>query len=105
MLLEVIAAIAVVALGLTAFASGIPIAAMAVSDGAELSTATFLAAARMEERMECLEEPIHTVYDHYDTVAWRADDRAHFKASMVVEWLILAVLTAELLALLAQNWR
>lgn len=49
MLLEVIAAIAVVALGLTAFASGIPIAAMAVSDGAQLSTATFLAAARMEE--------------------------------------------------------
>lgn len=49
MLLEVIAALAVVALGLTAFASGIPAAAMAVSEGAQLSTATFLAAARMEE--------------------------------------------------------
>ncbi len=49
MLLEVIAAIAVVALGLTAFASGIPVAAMAVSEGAQLSTATFLAAARLEE--------------------------------------------------------
>src|SRR5258705_4066872 len=49
MLLEVIAAIAVVALGLTAFASGIPVAAMAVSEGARLSTATFLAAERMEE--------------------------------------------------------
>ena len=49
MLLEVIAAIAVVALGLTAFASSIPVAAMAVSEGARLSTATFLAAERMEE--------------------------------------------------------
>ncbi len=49
MLLEVIAALAVVALGLTAFASGIPVAVMAVSEGAQLSTATFLAAARMEE--------------------------------------------------------
>ena len=49
MLLEVIAAIAVVALGLTAFASGIPVAALAVSEGAQLSTATFLAVARMEE--------------------------------------------------------
>jgi len=49
MLLEVIAATAVVALGLTAFASGIPVAALAVSEGAQLSTATFLAAARMEE--------------------------------------------------------
>ena len=49
MLVEVIAAIAVVALGLTAFASGIPVAAMAVSEGAQLSTATFLAGARLEE--------------------------------------------------------
>jgi hypothetical protein len=49
MLLEVIAAIAVVALGLTAFAAGVPVAAMAVSEGARLSTATFLAAERMEE--------------------------------------------------------
>lgn len=49
MLLEVMAAIAVVTLGLTAFASGLPVAAMAVSEGAQLSTATFLAAARMEE--------------------------------------------------------
>lgn len=49
MLVEVIAAIAVVAVGLTAFASGIPVAAMAVSEGAQHSTATFLAAARLEE--------------------------------------------------------
>jgi len=49
MLLEVIAAIAVVAVGLTAFASGLPVAAMAVSEGAQHSTATFLAAARVEE--------------------------------------------------------
>jgi hypothetical protein len=49
MLLEVIAAIAVVAVGLTAFASGIPVASMAVSEGARLSTATFLAAERLEE--------------------------------------------------------
>jgi len=48
MLLEVIAAIAVVALGLTAFASGIPVASMAVSEGARLSTATFLAVERLE---------------------------------------------------------
>lgn len=49
MLLEVMAAIAIVALGLTAFAAGIPVAAIAVSEGAQLSTATFLAVARMEE--------------------------------------------------------
>lgn len=49
MLIEVIAAIAVVALGLSAFASSIPVASMAVSEGAQLSTATFLAAERMEE--------------------------------------------------------
>jgi hypothetical protein len=49
MLVEVIAAIAVVGVGLAAFASGIPVAAMAVSEGAQHSTATFLAAARLEE--------------------------------------------------------
>jgi hypothetical protein len=49
MLIEVIAAIAVVALGLTAFASSVPVASMAVSEGAQLSTATFLAAERLEE--------------------------------------------------------
>src|SRR4030095_12732823 len=49
MLLEVIAAISVVAVGLTAFAWGSPVAALAVSEGAQLSTATFLAVARMEE--------------------------------------------------------
>ena len=49
MLIEVIAAIAVVALGLTAFASTVPVASMAVSEGAQLSTATFLAAERLEE--------------------------------------------------------
>lgn len=49
MLLEVIAAVAVVAFGLTAFVSGLPVAAISVSDGAQRSTATFLAAARMDE--------------------------------------------------------
>ena len=49
MLLEVIAAVAVVALGLTAFVSGLPVAAISVSDGAQRSTATFLAAARLDE--------------------------------------------------------
>lgn len=49
MLVEVVTALAVVAVGLTALASGIPGAAMAVSEGARISTATFLAAARLEE--------------------------------------------------------
>jgi hypothetical protein len=49
MLIEVAIAVAVVALGLTAFASGVPTAAMAVSEGAQLSTATFLAVARLDE--------------------------------------------------------
>src|SRR5215470_18383718 len=49
MLAEVLAAIAVLAIGLTALASGIPTAAVAVAEGARLSTATFLAAARLEE--------------------------------------------------------
>ena len=43
MLLEAIAAVGIVALGLVAFLSGLPTAAMAVSEGAQLSTATFLA--------------------------------------------------------------
>src|SRR5215470_15048522 len=49
MLLEAIAAVGIVALGLVAFLSGLPIAAMAVSEGAQLSTATFLATSRLEE--------------------------------------------------------
>src|SRR5215813_12057289 len=49
MLLEAIAAAGIVALGLVAFLSGLPAAAMAVSEGAQLSTATFLAASRLEE--------------------------------------------------------
>ena len=49
MLLEAIAAVGIVALGLVAFLSGLPIAAMAVNEGARLSTATFLAASRLEE--------------------------------------------------------
>src|SRR5262245_27153005 len=49
MLLEVIAAVAVVAFGLTAFVSGLPVAAISVGEGAQRSTATFLAAARLDE--------------------------------------------------------
>ena len=49
MLLDAIAAVAVVALGLAAFVAGLPVVAMSVSEGAQLSTATFLAAARMDE--------------------------------------------------------
>ena len=49
MLLEAIAAAGIVALGLVAFLSGLPTAAMAVSEGAQLSTATFLATSRLEE--------------------------------------------------------
>lgn len=49
MLVEVVTALALVAMGLTALAAGIPGAAMAVSEGTHLSTATFLAAARLEQ--------------------------------------------------------
>jgi len=49
MLAEVLAAVAVVAIGLSALASAIPVAGAAVSEGARLSTATFLAGARLEE--------------------------------------------------------
>src|SRR6266536_801192 len=49
MLAEVLIAVAVVAIGLSALASAIPVAGAAVSEGARLSTATFLAAARLEE--------------------------------------------------------
>src|SRR5499427_459601 len=49
MLLEAIAAAGIAALALVAFLSGLPAAAMAVSEGAQLSTATFLAASRLEE--------------------------------------------------------
>ena len=49
MLTEVLAAIAVVAVGLAALASSVPVAATAASEGARVSTAAFLAAARLEE--------------------------------------------------------
>ena len=49
MLAEVVAAVALVALGLAALASAIPAAGAAVSEGAKLSTATFLAGARLEK--------------------------------------------------------
>jgi hypothetical protein len=49
MLAEVLAAVAVVAIGLSALASAIPVAGVAVSEGSRLSTATFLAGARLEE--------------------------------------------------------
>jgi hypothetical protein len=49
MLAEVLAAVALIAIGLAALASAIPVAGAAVSEGAKLSTATFLAGARLEE--------------------------------------------------------
>jgi hypothetical protein len=49
MLAEVLTALALLAVGLSALASAIPVAGTAVSEGADLSTATFLAAARLEE--------------------------------------------------------
>jgi hypothetical protein len=49
MLAEVLTAVALVAIGLSALASAIPVAGAAVSEGAKLSTATFLAGARLEE--------------------------------------------------------
>jgi hypothetical protein len=49
MLAEVLAAVAVVAIGLSALSSAIPVTGAAVSEGAKLSTATFLASARLEE--------------------------------------------------------
>jgi hypothetical protein len=49
MLLEVLVALAILGLGLTALVSGIPVTAAAVSEGTRLSTATFLAEARLEE--------------------------------------------------------
>jgi hypothetical protein len=49
MLAEVLTALALVAIGLSALASAIPVAGSAVSEGAKLSTATFLAGARLEE--------------------------------------------------------
>jgi hypothetical protein len=49
MLAEVLAAVAVVAIGLSALTSAIPVAGAAVSEGARVSTATFLANARLEE--------------------------------------------------------
>jgi hypothetical protein len=49
MLAEVLAAVAVVAIGLSALTSALPVAGAAVSEGAKLSTATFLAGARLEQ--------------------------------------------------------
>lgn len=49
MLAEVLAAVAVVAIGFAALTSALPVAGAAVSEGARLSTAAFLATARLEE--------------------------------------------------------
>ncbi len=49
MLADVLAAVAVLALGLTALVSSIPVSGAAVSEGSQLTTATFLASARLEE--------------------------------------------------------
>jgi hypothetical protein len=48
-LADVLAAVAVLALGLTALVSSIPVSGAAVSEGGQLTTATFLASARLEE--------------------------------------------------------
>ena len=60
--------------------------------------------ARLPDRMECLEEPIHAVYDYYDAEAWRRDDQGHFNVTIVAELLILVVLIAELGVMVAQYW-
>ena len=49
MLAEVLTSLALLAVGLSALAAAVPVAGTAVSEGADLSTATFLAAARLEE--------------------------------------------------------
>jgi hypothetical protein len=49
MLAEVLTALALLAIGLSALVSAIPVAGSAVGEGARLSTATFLAGARLEE--------------------------------------------------------
>ena len=49
MLADILAAVAVLALGLTALVSSIPVSGAAVSEGSQLTTATFLASARLEE--------------------------------------------------------
>jgi hypothetical protein len=49
MLVEVLTAVAVLAIGISALTSALPVAGAAVSEGAKLSTATFLAGARLEE--------------------------------------------------------
>lgn len=48
-LAEVLAAAAVVGIGLVALASAIPLAAYGIQEGNQLSTATFLASQRMEQ--------------------------------------------------------
>jgi hypothetical protein len=48
-LAEILAGAVVVAIGLVALASTIPLAAYAIHEGSQLSTATFLASARLEQ--------------------------------------------------------
>lgn len=60
------------------------------------------ASARLEDRMEYLEEPVHAIYDYYDAEAWRKDDKSHFHISIFTEVLILVVLLGELGVMIAQ---
>jgi hypothetical protein len=49
LLADVLTAVAILALGLTALISSIPVSGAAVSEGSQLTMATFLASARLEE--------------------------------------------------------
>ncbi len=48
-LVEILAAVAVISLGLVAFAAAIPLSSYAIQEGNQLSTATFLANQRLEQ--------------------------------------------------------
>lgn len=48
-LVEILAAVAVISLGLVAFAAAIPLSSYAIHEGNQLSTATFLANQRLEQ--------------------------------------------------------
>jgi prepilin-type N-terminal cleavage/methylation domain-containing protein len=48
-LMEILAAVAIIAVGLVALSSAIPLAAYGIQEGNQLSTATFLANQRMEQ--------------------------------------------------------
>lgn len=59
--------------------------------------------ARLSDRLESLEEPVHAVYDYYDMSNWRKDDGRHFNVTLVIELLILLALIGELVVMLWQS--